>query len=85
MISQKAATGVVCATPPWPFKDKSQADIYHDLSILFKKNRIWMECIWETLNWWTATRELRKTPDTTLLSRTPDLQWKKRGSRPIPE
>ncbi|MDP2668518.1 MAG: phosphoribosylamine--glycine ligase [bacterium] len=29
--------GVVCATPPWPFKDKSQADIYHDLSILFKK------------------------------------------------
>lgn len=29
--------GVVCATPPWPFKDKAQADIYHDLSILFKK------------------------------------------------
>ncbi len=29
--------GVVCATPPWPYSDKSEASIYHDLSIIFKK------------------------------------------------
>ncbi len=28
---------VVCATPPYPFYDKEEVDIYHDLSILFKK------------------------------------------------
>jgi phosphoribosylamine--glycine ligase len=29
--------GVVCATPPFPYNDKSEADIYKDLSIIFKK------------------------------------------------
>ncbi|MDP2593750.1 MAG: phosphoribosylamine--glycine ligase [bacterium] len=28
---------VVCATPPYPFYDKEEVDIYRDLSILFKK------------------------------------------------
>lgn len=29
--------GVVCATPPWPYSNASEADIYRDLSIIFKK------------------------------------------------
>jgi phosphoribosylamine--glycine ligase len=29
--------GVVCATPPWPYDIKAEADIYRDLSIIFKK------------------------------------------------
>lgn len=29
--------GVVCAVPPFPYKDKSAIKIYRDLSILFKK------------------------------------------------
>lgn len=29
--------GVVCATPPYPYNDKLVAEVYHDLSILFKK------------------------------------------------
>src|SRR3989344_5748694 len=32
--------GVVCATPPFPFYDKSKVGIYKDLSILFKKPNI---------------------------------------------
>ena len=28
---------VVCAVPPFPYEDKSEMDIYRDLSILFKK------------------------------------------------
>ncbi|MBI4262031.1 phosphoribosylamine--glycine ligase, partial [Candidatus Uhrbacteria bacterium] len=32
--------GVVCAVPPFPFDDKSEMTIYHDLSILFKKNNL---------------------------------------------
>lgn len=28
---------IVCATPPYPYSDKIEAEIYHDLSILFKK------------------------------------------------
>ena len=29
--------GVVCVTPPFPYNDPVQMDIYKDLSILFKK------------------------------------------------
>jgi len=29
--------GVVCAIPPFPYDDKSEMDIYKDLSIIFKK------------------------------------------------
>lgn len=29
--------GVVIATPPFPYEDKSEVEIYHDSSILFKK------------------------------------------------
>ena len=29
--------GVVCAVPPFPYSDKSEMDIYKDLSIIFKK------------------------------------------------
>ncbi len=29
--------GVVCAVPPFPYDDKSEMEIYRDLSILFKK------------------------------------------------
>jgi len=29
--------GVVCATPPWPYDEQSEAGIYRDLSIIFKK------------------------------------------------
>jgi len=29
--------GVVCAVPPFPYDDKSEMDIYRDLSIIFKK------------------------------------------------
>ncbi|KKU80749.1 MAG: hypothetical protein UY09_C0054G0001, partial [Parcubacteria group bacterium GW2011_GWA2_47_8] len=29
--------GVVVATPPFPFRDRAEADIYRDLSIVFKK------------------------------------------------
>lgn len=29
--------GVVCAVPPFPFDDKSEMEIYKDLSIIFKK------------------------------------------------
>lgn len=29
--------GIVCATPPFPYDDKSEIDIYKDLSIAFKK------------------------------------------------
>jgi len=29
--------GVVCATPPWPYNDGTETDIYRDLSIIFKK------------------------------------------------
>jgi phosphoribosylamine---glycine ligase len=32
--------GVVCATPPFPYYDKSKVGIYKDLSILFKKPNI---------------------------------------------
>lgn len=32
--------GIVCATPPWPYADKSEAEIYRDLSIIFKKPNI---------------------------------------------
>ncbi len=32
--------GVVCATPPFPYHDNAAAEIYHDLSILFKKPNI---------------------------------------------
>lgn len=29
--------GVVCATPPFPYNDKDETNIYRDLSIIFKK------------------------------------------------
>ncbi len=29
--------GVVCSTPPFPYSDKNEMAIYHDLSIIFKK------------------------------------------------
>jgi len=29
--------GIVIATPPFPFRDRAEADIYRDLSIVFKK------------------------------------------------
>ena len=32
--------GVVIATPPFPYDDKSEVEIYHDSSILFKKPNI---------------------------------------------
>lgn len=32
--------GIVCATPPFPYDDKSEMNIYKDLSIIFKKPMI---------------------------------------------
>ena len=32
--------GVVCATPPFPYYDKTKVDVYKDLSILFKKSNL---------------------------------------------
>jgi len=32
--------GVVCAIPPFPFDDKSEMDIYKDLSIIFKRQNL---------------------------------------------
>jgi len=29
--------GVICATPPFPYDDKSEINLYRDLSIIFKK------------------------------------------------
>lgn len=32
--------GVVIVTPPFPFKDKSEVELYRDISILFRKNNL---------------------------------------------